>query len=72
MKHILTAGATAALLLGGWYFLGNSGRTSDAELIGLFEDLKADCLDGYGEHVKLACQRGLSVGLQIKRRGLVH
>ena len=72
MNYVLTAGITAALLIAGWYFFGGSGRASDAELVRLFEDLKADCLDGFGEHAKLACRRGLSVGLEIKKRGLAH
>jgi hypothetical protein len=75
MKYILTAAVTAALLAGSWYwyaFNSSSRPMSDTKLVQLFEDLKADCLDGYGEHAKLACQRALSVGQEIQRRGLVH
>lgn len=65
----VTVGVTS--YLGG--YIGRSGETrlTDAQLIELFHDLKADCLDGSGEHAKLACQRGISVVQEIEARGLV-
>ena len=53
-------------------FAPATGNENFEEINFLFQDLKADCLDGYGEHAKLACQRGLSAGREMERRGLIR